>query len=61
MAVQEVHIASVVVHVNPEYLPQVKEQILQLPNTEIYGDSVEGKVVVVLETENQGYVTDTID
>ncbi|BAX52220.1 nitrate reductase [Photobacterium damselae subsp. piscicida] len=61
MAVQEVHISSLVVHVNPEYLPQVKEQILQLPNTEIYGDSVEGKVVVVLETENQGYVTDTID
>lgn len=61
MAVQEVHISSLVVHVNPEYLPQVKEQILQLPNTEIYGDSIEGKVVVVLETENQGYVTDTID
>ncbi|MGF1726666.1 chaperone NapD [Photobacterium nomapromontoriensis] len=61
MALQEVHISSLVVHVKPSYLVQVKSQIAAMPNTEIYGDSEEGKVVVVLETENQGYVTDTID
>ncbi|MDV5171178.1 chaperone NapD [Photobacterium rosenbergii] len=61
MALQEVHISSLVVHVKPEYLASVKEQIAAMPNAEIYGDSEEGKVVVVLETENQGYVTDTID
>ncbi|MCQ1057109.1 chaperone NapD [Photobacterium sp. DNB23_23_1] len=61
MALQEVHISSLVVHVKPEYLTSVKEQIVAMPNAEIYGDSEEGKIIVVLETENQGYVTDTID
>lgn len=61
MALQEVHISSLVVHVKPEYLEEVKAQILALPNAEIYGDSEEGKIIVVMETENQGYVTDTID
>ncbi|MGF1680460.1 chaperone NapD [Photobacterium makurazakiensis] len=61
MALQEVHISSLVVHVKPEYLASIKTQISAMPNAEIYGDSEEGKVIVVLETENQGYVTDTID
>lgn len=58
---QEVHISSLVVHVKPQHLASVKAQIAVMPNAEIYGDSEEGKVIVVLETENQGYVTDTID
>ena len=57
----EVHISSLVVHVKPEFLEQTKEKILELPNTEIYGESEEGKLIVVLETENQGYITDSID
>ncbi|WP_299016003.1 chaperone NapD [uncultured Photobacterium sp.] len=61
MALQEVHISSLVVHVKPDHLERVKAQILALPNAEIYGDSEEGKIIVVLETQNQGYVTDTID
>ncbi|OZS43776.1 chaperone NapD [Photobacterium sanguinicancri] len=61
MALDEVHISSLVVHVKPESLAAVKAQILEMPNTEIHGESKEGKIIVVLETENQGYVTDTID
>ncbi|MGF1691179.1 chaperone NapD [Photobacterium kagoshimensis] len=61
MALDEVHISSLVVHVKPESLAAVKAQILEMPNTEIHGESEEGKIIVVLETENQGYVTDTID
>lgn len=61
MALQEVHISSLVVHVQPAYLAAVKTAILQLPNTEIHGESEAGKIIVVLETQNQGYVTDTID
>ncbi|CED72089.1 NapD protein [Aliivibrio wodanis] len=57
----EVHISSLVVHVKPEFLEQTKEKILALPNTEIHGESEEGKLIVVLETENQGYITDSID
>ncbi|KPA52665.1 MULTISPECIES: chaperone NapD [Photobacterium] len=61
MSLQEVHISSLVVHVKPAYLQEIKQQILAMPNTEIPGDSEEGKIIVVLETANQGYVTDTID
>ncbi|CAE6931414.1 chaperone NapD [Vibrio sp. B1FLJ16] len=61
MSLNEVHISSLVVHVLPEHLDEVKTQIETFKNAEIYGDSPEGKIVVVLETENQGFITDTID
>ncbi|KJY76501.1 chaperone NapD [Vibrio nigripulchritudo] len=61
MALNEVHISSLVVHVSPQHLESVKTQISQLDSAEIYGDSPEGKIVLVLETENQGFITDTID
>jgi nitrate reductase NapD len=58
---QEVHISSMVVHARPENLEEVKKQIEQLPGTEIHGKSDKGKLVVVLETQNQGYITDVIE
>ncbi|MCK6263904.1 chaperone NapD [Vibrio sp. ZSDE26] len=61
MALNEVHISSLVVHVAPEHLNTIKAKIEEFENAEIYGDSPEGKIIVVLETENQGFVTDTID
>lgn len=61
MSLNEVHISSLVVHCAPEHLSEVKSQIEQNDNAEIYGDSPEGKIVVVLETENQGFITDTIE
>lgn len=61
MSLNEVHISSLVIHVKPTHLDEVKAQIESYQGTEIYGESPEGKLVVVLETENQGYVTDTID
>ena len=61
MSLNEVHISSLVVHVLPEHLDEIKAQIKAYENAEIYGDSPEGKIVVVLETENQGFITDTID
>ncbi|WP_086981198.1 chaperone NapD [Vibrio aphrogenes] len=61
MSLNEVHISSLVVHVMPEYLAPTKATIESFDGTEIYGESEEGKLVVVIETENQGYITDTID
>jgi len=57
----EVHISSLVVHVAPEHLPTTRRQIDSFDSAEVYGDSPEGKIIVVLETENQGFVTETID
>jgi len=61
MSLNEVHISSLVVHVLPQHMESIKAQIEGFDNAEIYGDSPEGKIVVVLETENQGFITDTID
>ncbi|MEH0664834.1 chaperone NapD [Vibrio scophthalmi] len=61
MSLNEVHISSLVVHAAPSHLNEVKDSISALPNAEIYADSPEGKLVVVLETQNQGFITDTID
>ena len=58
---QEVHISSMVVHARPEYLADVKNNIEQLPGTEIHGESDNGKLVVVVETQNQAYITDVIE
>ena len=61
MSLNEVHISSLVVHCAPEHLETIKAQINQVENAEIYGDSPEGKIVVVMETENQGFITDNIE
>ncbi|MEZ8101040.1 chaperone NapD [Vibrio bivalvicida] len=61
MSLNEVHISSLVVHCSPEHLNEVKAEIEKNDNAEIYGDSPEGKIVVVLETQNQGFITDTIE
>ncbi|MCV5246687.1 chaperone NapD, partial [Escherichia coli] len=61
MSLNEVHISSLVVHVLPEHLDEIKQKIEAHENAEIYGGSPEGKIIVVLETENQGFITDTID
>lgn len=58
---QEVHISSMVVHARPEHLAGVKDNIKQLPGTEIHGESDNGKLVVVVETQNQAYITDVIE
>jgi len=61
MPTNEVHISSLIVHVAPEHLAAIRTQIESFDNAEIYGDSPQGKIIVVLETENQGFVTETID
>ncbi|OIN09223.1 chaperone NapD [Oceanisphaera psychrotolerans] len=61
MSLNEVHISSLVVHVVPQHLSAIKQQIESFDGAEIYGESAAGKLVVVIETRNQGYITDTID
>ncbi len=57
----EVHISSMVVHARPEYLQDVKNKIAHLPGAEIHGESENGKLVVVLESQTQTYITDVIE
>ncbi len=57
----EIHISSLVVHAEPNHLEKVKTAILALPGSEIFADDPQGKIVVVLTTEDQGFITTTID
>ena len=57
----EVHISSMVVHASPDGLQSVKHKIEALPGVEIHGESANGKLVVVLESEHESHITDTID
>lgn len=58
---REVHISSLIVHVRPARLDEMKVQISRIKDAEIYGDAKEGKIVVVLETVRQKYITDIIE
>lgn len=57
----EVHISSLVVHARPDHLEAVKKNIEHLPGAEIYGESDNGKLVVVLETTDQTYITEIME
>ena len=57
----EVHISSMVVHAMPDYLLDVRKKIEELPGTEIHAESPNGKLVVVLESQTQTYITDVIE
>jgi nitrate reductase NapD len=57
----EVHISSMVVHAMPDYLVDVRKNIEALPGTEIHAESPNGKLVVVLESQTQTYITDVIE
>ena len=58
---KEVHISSMVVHCRPEFLASIKNHIEHLPGAEIHGESSNGKLVVVLETQGQSCSTDLIE
>ena len=61
MTNHEVHISSLIIHVKPQFLGAIKLQIAAIPDVEIYGDSEEGKIIVVVETQQQKFVTDIIE
>ena len=57
----EIHISSMVVHAMPDYLLDVRKNIEELPGAEIHAESPDGKLVVVLESQTQTYITDVIE
>ncbi len=59
--IEEFHISSLVVHAFPAQLSTIKAAIEKLPNTELHASSDQGKIVVVLETENEHLILERID
>ncbi|GAD79914.1 chaperone NapD [Vibrio ezurae] len=60
MPASEVHISSFVIYCAPQAMSSIRNKINSFPSTEIYAES-DGKFVVVMETQNQGFITSTID
>ncbi|QFU22578.1 chaperone NapD [Shewanella eurypsychrophilus] len=61
MSLPEAHISSLLVQVSPEHLDETKKRIEAFDEAEIYGVSEVGKIVVVLETQAEGFITDVIE
>lgn len=59
-ASQEVHISSLVVHCRPDSIDRVKTEIENIPEAEVPEYSDEGKLVVLLETSNEGRIMQRI-
>ena len=48
----EIHVSSLVLHVRPENLPDLRTALAAMPGVEIHAEAG-GKVVVTLETESE--------
>ena len=56
----ELHIASVVVHVLPEALAGVEQAFAQYPEMQVHGTHPDGKLVVTLEGSSADHIMDQI-
>ncbi len=61
MANNELHVSSLIVHVNPEKSESITASINILKGAELVAVSPEGKAIVVLEAENQKQIMEVID
>ncbi|WP_299794340.1 chaperone NapD [uncultured Shewanella sp.] len=61
MSLAEAHISSLLVQVSPEHLEETKGLIAGLKEAEIYGVNEVGKIVVVLETQTEGFISEIIE
>jgi nitrate reductase NapD len=55
------HVASLVIHVRPNHLSELKLWLLAQDGVEIHAESEQGKLVVVMETQEQQKILDLID
>ena len=56
----EVHIASLVVQARPALLALITDKIAGLPGAEVHGSDPRGKLLVTLESDSQGVITDSL-
>ena len=56
----EIHISSLVVHVVPDRLAEVENQLLDIGDLQVHGTHPSGKLVVTLEAPGAGEILDHI-
>jgi nitrate reductase NapD len=57
----ETHIASLVVHYDPERIVEISNIITSLPGTELHEVEAPGKFVVLLESDSEKLISDNIN
>ena len=55
------NISSLIVHVRPEQLAATQAELRRWPGLQIHAASTDGKVIVTVETANDGETTATFD
>ncbi|MEH6453028.1 MAG: chaperone NapD [Psychromonas sp.] len=61
MKIEELHVSSLIVHINKLKAEPIRLGINKLSGTEVITISPEGKAVVVIEAANQGIIMEVID
>ncbi|MCP4326092.1 MAG: chaperone NapD [Psychromonas sp.] len=61
MKAEELHVSSLIVHVNIEKVENIRANINLLTGAEVITVSPEGKAIVVLEAPNQRVIMEVID
>ncbi|MDG9924286.1 MULTISPECIES: chaperone NapD [unclassified Pseudomonas] len=56
-----IQIASLIVHTQPALMVAVKANLRRLPGLELHQESPQGKLVVVLEAEDEAQILTTLD
>lgn len=57
---EALQITSLILHCRPERLPAVKANLALLDGLEIYQESPQGKLILVLEAEREEQILDTL-
>lgn len=60
MVLDELHIASLVIHATPRRLGSVARAVAALPGAEVHASSANGKLVVTLEAATADAMTQTV-
>ncbi len=61
MKTEELHVSSLIVHLNPKKLREIESSINSLEGAELVTISPVGKAIVVLEAPNQRVIMEVID
>lgn len=57
----EYHIASFIVLVRPDVLPQVRELLETLPGTEVHRQDASGKLIITIEGNSTAHISRTTE
>jgi nitrate reductase NapD len=61
MKLEELHVSSLIVHINIKKADVIRPKINELQGAEVITISPQGKAIVVLEAPNQGVIMEVID